>query len=155
MTFTPTEERQQDWVKKHLNGGVCPPNREAWRNLRDQWRLACFESLDWLSESDITTLEEAWDQCSEPAWLLWTLRWMEPDEADQKKCLRFWKWYVTDACQRPILTYNHLKLLPRNDAIKVAARWLQISMECEVNDVRREEVVKKIKELWPNPWRMP
>lgn len=83
MTLNPTIKNQKLWVRNHLNNGVCPNIKNNYFNFvssdRDQ---ACYEALCWLDEKNIKTLEEAWDKCTNPSWLLWMLHYMKPTQKE-------------------------------------------------------------------------
>lgn len=166
MTFVPTKKRQKDWVREHLNGGVCPKEREEWVRVHRAWLcahigyrrypLACFEALEWLSETNVTTLAEAWKQCKEPSWLFWALSWMEPSLADHAKLVKFWKWLVR-ASDVPV----HSVWAKRSPSTghTITEIFTGVSQDLSVyshgymseNMTRR--AVRYIKRLWPNPWK--
>lgn len=84
----PTKTNQEQWIKKHLNGGKCPKSKIEWYQLCSKnVNIACFKALQWLHEAkpDITTLAKAWERCPRGDWLAWTFPTMQPDKSDLPK----------------------------------------------------------------------
>ena len=166
MTLYPSKAAQKAWVKKHLNGGVCPATEGKWRELFISIgypgfdALPCYDALNWLANSDITTLAEAWERCDEPAWLAWALLRMEPDEEDVAKVSQMYDWLVAA---------GPVKL---RDRAEFDRSWLartyytsvenKMSLFCgdldtysdDLRKPQRRKIADKMRELWGNPWKV-
>jgi hypothetical protein len=177
MTFKPTKRNQKLWVQAHLNGGVCPKTRKDYYDLRTDLILegrpykclACWEALDWLSESDIKTLEEAWDQCDRPDWLIWTVLHMKPDKKDVTKVRKLMHWligcdWLASVGARGAIAFAYTNIegyyLTESPKAILTRAAICLTALCEPESLRKLSKVEgyklliKVKKLWPNPWRM-
>jgi hypothetical protein len=172
MTFKPTAKRQRQWVEDHLNNGVCPRERDRYEDLHNNLPFyhggrrkgACYDALDWLSDTNIKTLAGAWDACERADWLLWMLCWMEPDVEDAGKALGLLRW-ITSHMPKDSASRHDGQVLRRKlksgskTPVEVLCRvhyyfWLSgPSVAYHRGGLRERDVVQKIKELWGNPWR--
>jgi len=87
---TQTEKMRQEWVDRYLNGGVCPNTHLEWKRLlQSDKQIACYSGLEWLATTkpDIITLEDAWDRCPRPDWLLWAYARLQPSKKDAIRAL--------------------------------------------------------------------
>ena len=159
MTFKPTKQRQRKWVGEYLNDGVCPKSRNDYQfDGRISMSTACWEALDWLSETDITTLAEAWERCERPDWLMWMLYRMAPDRADYDKALA-----LADKIRgsrygssklRYVMHPNYTEWRARSSAIiSYMERKFRVHGK-DLSKVAKAKFCAMIRELWPNPWRM-
>jgi len=94
MTLRPTDKNKQEWVKKYLNNGELPEveNETCWliANNYKMDNVPCLEALQWLeaAKPDICTLEDAWDRCHRPDWMVWMLTRMNPSKADVRRAVK-------------------------------------------------------------------
>jgi hypothetical protein len=163
----PTKKNQEQWIKKHLNGGECPKDFRHWSVLRQTAttkgapHLACLEALEWLAEAepDITTLAEAWDRCPRGEWLAWALCRMRLTKKDWPK--------LTELCERVLRAdwlpssfgarsaRNLLRTAIEDQEISETTYWLGALLE-EVVGRRAscgERCADLIRKVFGNPWR--
>ena len=158
MTFKPTKAQQKEWVSKHLNGGVCPLTKRDYNNECFSGNTACWEALNWLSETDITTLAEAWERCERPDWLMWMLVHMEPDRDDYNKGAQL-ATMVTTSRYGPCGLHDELE--PNYVEWRRLVGSLLYYLERKFREYHsatsrgaKAKFCAMIRELWPNPWEM-
>ena len=152
----PTKKNQQAWIKRYLNGGVWPSNRtERWRM---PFNTACDKAMNWLAESNIKTLAEAWAQCPYAAWLAWTLCNMQPDERDTEKyyeALQYLQDQDITADEYPraggCFATSYLAFC---FASAVGANLDPNQRHTQRFKQENEQVLRLIRRLWPRPWSM-
>jgi len=174
MTFVPTKARQKKWIKDRLNGGVCPENREEWVSMRFSGysltstsaagMMACYEALEWLAESNIRTLEEAWRQCDNPAWLLWCIAEMEPKKSDFDKSVLVIRYLLRRLNSLSGVLQQDLNMIGKaclpsrnNQASSLALRDLLCHLNAYnvfYSDAEWHNLAKFVKRTWGNPWKL-
>jgi hypothetical protein len=92
MRIRASERTEKEWVKKHLNNGLCPADKQEWSSLLRHmvgWEdIACLDALDWLSKAEVYSMEDAWRLCPRADWLVWIVMQMKPSKADLRLCSR-------------------------------------------------------------------
>lgn len=158
----PTVKNQKKWVKEHLNNGVLLEDEEKYEK-ESSYKQACYDGLVWLEKNNIKTLEEAWDKCNRPDWLMWMLMWMSPNRKDLEKLDVFVK-----HCRK---YYPFIRLYPVDYSVKfVELEFESVMFElyvcCQPRNLdktpnedlidrhKQYRISKKIKEIFGNPWKM-
>jgi hypothetical protein len=87
----PTRENQRLWVERHLNGGeysgyYLQYNIEIDKKEHENpdHKHACYGAMQWLDESNVKTLAEAWRRCQNGGWMAWMLYQMEPTFQEER-----------------------------------------------------------------------